>query len=66
MSQPSNTKRATSVRVAVERSRAARLRAVERRLGARLAFLRRRGRAEYRALVASLRRIVEREARRGR
>lgn len=64
MSQPINIKRA-SVRAAVERSHAARLRAVERRLVARLAYLRRHGPAEFRALVALLRSVAARSGSRG-
>jgi hypothetical protein len=53
-----------SVRAAVERSRAARIRAMERRLIARLDALRRAGgRAEHDALVALLRRVADRAAR---
>jgi hypothetical protein len=66
VSQPSNITRAASGRAAVARSRAARLQAVERLLVARLAYLRRHGRAEFRALVALLRRVVTRATRRGR
>jgi hypothetical protein len=58
--------RDASVRAAVERSRASRIRAMERRLWARLAELRRAGgRAEHDALVAMLRRVADR-AERGR
>jgi hypothetical protein len=47
-------------------SREARLRTVERRLLARLAFLRRHGRDEYNALVRLRRRVLSHESRRGR
>jgi hypothetical protein len=52
------------VRAAVKRSRAARIRAMERRLNARLDQLRRVGRAEHDALVAMLRRVTARAGRR--
>jgi hypothetical protein len=50
-----------SIRAAVEHARAARIWAMERRLGARLDELRRAGgRAEHDALVAMLRRVADR------
>jgi len=53
-------RRPDSARRAVARSRQARLRAVERRLLARLRYLRRHDPAGYAALVGMLRRVVER------
>lgn len=55
-------RRTSSVRAAVAKSREARLRAVERRLNARLAYLRRHGRDEYAALVALFRRLVKKHS----
>lgn len=55
-------KRPAHVRAAVAKSRETRLRAVERRLNARLAYLRRHGCDEYAALVALFRRLVEKHA----
>lgn len=46
-----------SVRAAVAKSRASRLRAVERRLGAQLRYLKRWDPAGYAALVGMLRRV---------
>lgn len=71
MTQPSNTKRgrrtrADSVRAAVERSRAGRLRRTERRLLARLDDLYQLDRREYRALVRLLGNVLAHERRRGR
>jgi hypothetical protein len=51
-------KRPAHVRAAVAKSRAARLRAIERRLVGQLRFLRRRDPDGHTALVACLRRIV--------
>src|SRR5688572_25341185 len=59
-------RRDASVRAAIERSRGARLRRVERRLVGHLRYLRQHDRAGYRALVALLRRAVARESRSGR
>ncbi len=59
-------RRAESVRAAVARSREARLRRVERRLVAHLRFLLRRDPAAHAALVAMLRRMVERQTKQGR
>jgi hypothetical protein len=52
------------VRAAVKRSREGRIRAIERRLNARLDQLRRVGRAEHDELVAMLRRVTARAGRR--
>lgn len=59
-------RRPASVRAAVAKSRETRLRAVERRLLARLAFLRRHDRDGHAALVALFRRVLARQSRRGR
>ena len=70
MTQPSNTKRrrsrVASVRAAVARSRAGRLRRIERRLLARLDELYQLDRPGYRALVRLLRGVLAHETRRGR
>lgn len=59
-------RRSASVRAAVARSRALRIRAMERRLCARLGRLRRLDRAEHDELVAMLRRVVARQSSAGR
>lgn len=51
-------RRPDSVRAAVARSREARLRAVERWLGAHLRFLRRKDPDGHAALVDTLRRVI--------
>jgi len=55
-------RRPDSVRRAVAKSRATRLRTVERRLVAHLRLLERHDRAGYEALVGMLRRVVARQS----
>lgn len=72
MKPPSTTEpgrrrsRAAAVRAAVARSREARPRAIERRLLAALTYLHRHDRPAHDQLVASLRRVLSRQARKAR